>query len=85
MQVNDAFDATVCGNDDQRGYFFLFHQGERGGGKGATVDGNGVGIHDVGGGVFEGVAAIAFKQAAEVAVGDHAGECVVRREDSGHT
>ena len=42
--MEDAFDAAVWVDDDERGDLFLFHQGEGGGGEGGGVDGEGVGF-----------------------------------------
>ena len=42
-----------------------------------------MGVHDVAGGVFECVGAIAFEQAAEISVRDHAGQMAIF-EDRGH-
>lgn len=87
MQVEDAFGVAVGGCDDQRGDFSLFHEGESGGGEGSAVDGEGVWVHDFAGGALEGVRAVAFEEAAEVAVGDHAEELAgvcAGGEDGGH-
>ncbi len=73
MEVDDAFDLAVV--DDYEGCdLFLFHLEQRVGGEGGGGDGLRGAVHDVAGGAFEGVGADTFEEAAEVAVGDDAGE-----------
>src|SRR5207247_177305 len=74
VEVEDAFGLAAGCGDDERCDLLLFHEGEGGGGEVAGVDGEGVGVHDLGGGVVEGAVAVALEETAEVAVGDHAEE-----------
>jgi hypothetical protein len=75
--MDDTFNAPVGGYDDEGCDFFFFHEGKGRGCEGAAFDGERMCVHDVAGGVFEGVGAIAFEETAEIAVGDHADEMVV--------
>jgi len=71
--VDDTFDEALV-DDDQGGDFLFFHLDKGGGGEGAGGDGLGGAVHDVAGSAVEGVGADALEQAAEIAVGDDAGE-----------
>ena len=73
---------AVCG-DDEGGDLVLLHEGEGVGGEGLRGDGAGRGVHYFRGGFVEGVRAVAFEQAAEIAVGEDAEEFGAG-EDGGH-
>jgi len=75
--MHDALYLAAWSDDDEGGDFFLFHESEGRGCQGAAFDGDGMGVHDVARGVFEGVGAVAFEETSEIAVGDHAGEMAV--------
>ena len=86
--MNDTLSKTVGIRNDERRNLPFFHECQGSGGEGTAVDGAGVGIHDLAGSAFEGVRAVAFEEAAEVSVGDHAEElasvCSGGGEDCGH-
>lgn len=79
----DALGLTGGIGDDERGDLFLFHEGERRGGEGAAIDGEGVGIHDLACGAVKCVGAVVLEEATEVTVRDHAEETAVL-QDGGH-
>ena len=83
VEVEDTFDLTGGGGHDEGGDLAFFHAGERLGGEGFGVDSEGSRVHDLRGGMGEGVGAVTLKETAEVAVGDHAAELTVL-EDGGH-
>jgi hypothetical protein len=63
---------TTNTRDNKRSDFPLFHEHQGGGGEGAAVDGAKEEIHDLVGNAVVNSRAVAFEQAAEVAIGDHA-------------
>ena len=87
MQVDDALGYVSFRTffDDHEGSdLALLHESEGVGGEGCATDGERVGVHDVGGGLLEGVGAGALEHASEVAVADDAGEDACGGEDGGH-
>lgn len=82
--MEDAFGCSVGRRDDQGGDLLFFHQGESRRGEGIGADGEWVRVHDFAGGVVEGGSAVAFEEAAEVAVGDHTEELAGGTKDGGH-
>src|ERR1700688_2352434 len=71
-------------HDDYGGDFLFFHQVEGFAGEEFGVDGLRVADHAVAGGHGERGAAVLFHEAAEVAVGEDAGEFAVGSGDGGH-
>jgi len=74
VEVDDPAHSSVLIYNDERGDFFILHEGKGHGGEGLTVDGDWAGVHNVAGGVLKGVRAIAFQKASQVAVRDHSYE-----------
>src|ERR1700733_6403 len=85
VQVDDSLRVAVGRGDDEGGDFLFFHEGEGRGGESTAGDGDRARVHDVAGGVFQGVRAVALEEATEIAVGDHAHEfAAFGIDDNGH-
>lgn len=84
MEMYDTQYETINTGNDERSDLPLFHERQGGGGEGTTVDGARVRVHDLAGSALESVRAVAFEEAAEIAVGDHADKDA-SFEDGGHS
>ena len=84
MQVDYAYYLLRFVYDDDRCDFFLFHCIEGFAGEDVRADGLRVSRHGIACGKRESCAALFFHQAAEVTVGDDAGEFSIGGEHGGH-
>ena len=72
VKMCDTQCETINTGDNERSDLPLFHEHQAGGGEGSAVDGAKAEIHDLVGNAVVNSRAVAFEQAAEVAIGDHA-------------
>jgi hypothetical protein len=72
MKMCDAQCETINTRDNKRSDLPLFREHQGAGGEGVAGDGAKEEIHDLVGNAVVHSRAVAFKQAAEVAIGDHA-------------
>jgi hypothetical protein len=77
VQVQDAFEGAGRIDDDEGSDLLFFHQAEGMYGKLVWSYGAGMKVHGFAGGLLEAVGAIAFEQAAQVAVADDAEQSAV--------
>ena len=64
----DSFDLAVRIDDDERGYFLFLHESKCRGCQGAAADGEGMCVHNLARGMFQGVRAIAFEETTKITV-----------------
>src|SRR5579884_1274074 len=83
VEVNQAGEAAVALDDQQRRDFALLHEAQRGGGELGGGDGDGLTGHVGFRRHLERLRAMAFEQAAEVAIRDDAEEAAVGVEHGG--